>query len=130
MKTKIKGHIYNTETADFICDTNSWQGKLYRKYHSNEYFLLSRNGLIITPITWKEARSIARNHAPRNMYLYLFTSQCNSNVGSQRTNIDLTRADMQKIKAVAGYNEKPVKVILSELINEAYRKIDRHALEI
>lgn len=127
MRTRINKRIYDTDTAEFICDTHSIRGKLFRKYRSNEYFLLSRNGLNIELIDWKTARTFARENAPRNMYLRLFTSQPQDD--NRRTNVDLICRDYNKLKVIAGAKNQSIKETLSQIIGAEYRKVDRHFRE-
>ena len=126
MRKKIDGHIYDTATAEFICDTHSYNGKLYRKYRSNQFFLLSRNGLIITPIPWKQAKELSRANAPQYLYLRNFTSRTDQ---EGRANIDLSRSDYNKLKTIAGNRNKSNKETLHEIIGNVYRKLDRHLTE-
>ena len=124
MKAKIRGRLYDTQTGTYICQTN--RGKLYRKYRANEFFVQARDK--ITPLKWNEARSLAYHFAPSNTYKDYFTTQILDQ--KNRTNIDLTRADMQKLKIISGYHDIPAKQMLHKIICEEYSKIDRHLSEI
>lgn len=126
MRKKINNRIYDTDTAEFICDSNTWQGKLYRKYQSNQFFFLSRNGLNITPATWKEAKETAKRNAPSYLYFRHFTSRTDQ---EGRTTIDISRSDYNKLKAIAGIREQTNKQTLHEIIGNVYRKLDRHMTE-
>jgi hypothetical protein len=123
MKAKINGVLYNTETGVYICQTN--RGKLYRKHKSNSYFLLARDK--ITPLSWREAKTLAYHFAPSNLYKDCFTTMIMNQ--KNRTSIDLTRLDWQKLKLIAGYHNEPITHMLHQLITEEYKKIDRHLIE-
>lgn len=127
MRKKIKGHVYNTATAELICKTCTWQGTLYRKYNSNQFFLLSNNGENITPIDWKQAKDIAHKYAPSYRYMELFTSRCNQD---GRTNIDISKRDKRMLDAIAGNRNVTVKALVHEMVYKEYRKLDRHLTEI
>ena len=127
MRKKIKGHIYDTRTAEFICKTCTWEGTLYRKYNSNQFFLLSNNGENITPIDWKQAKDIAHRYAPQYRYLDLFTSRCKED---GRTNIDISKRDKRMLDAIAGNRNVSLKTLIHEIVYKEYRKLDRHFTEM
>ena len=123
MRATIRGRLYDTRTGTYICQTN--RGKLYRKYHATEFFLLARDK--ITPLKWSEARELAYHFAPANTYKDYFTTQIIDQ--KVRTNIDLSRIDMQKLKILSGCHDLPPKQMLHKIIGEEYRKLDRHITE-
>lgn len=127
MKKKIDGHIYNTETAELICKAPRYYGSLYRKYRSNQYFILSGNGNTITPVDWKKAKEIAHENAPYTLYLNRFTSRTNED---GRSNIDISKRDLNMLKAIAGNHNKSNREMLHIILNREYRKLDRHLTEM
>lgn len=121
MKRTIDHKTYNTETGQFIC--NSPRGELYKRYHSIDYFLFDRyRNKSITPITWEEAKSIAYNHAPSDLYNRLFIPRMNQG----RTNIDLPLEHYDKLKICAALHNNSVKKELQKIIDKEYRNRDRH----
>ena len=127
MKKKINGHIYNTETAELVCKTPTHYGTLYRKYHSNSYFLLSNNGENITPIEWRQAKDLAHQYAPRYLYLDLFTSRC---VQDGRTNTDIDKRDKRMLGVIAGLRNISIRELIHQMTYKEYRKLDRHLTEM
>lgn len=123
MRKKINRKTYDTDTATFICDTNSIRGKLYRRYHSNDYFLLSRNGLVIEPVDWMTAKELAYRNAPRQLYLKHFTSEVNE---TGRAVIDIDKSDLNKLRIIAGVKQRTNIGTLHDIINTEYRKLNRH----
>ena len=120
MRATIRGRLYDTRTGTYICQTN--RGKLYRKYHATEFFLLARDKIM--PLKWSEAKSLCFHFAPANTYKDYFTTQIIDQ--KVRTNIDLSRIDMQKLKILSGTHDLTPKQMLHKIICDEYGKLDRH----
>ena len=118
MRTIINGRVYDTETGTFIC--NSERGQLFRKYHSQQFFLCSSN--TITPIPWNEAKEIIYRNGNKSCYEKLFSTEDDS----RRCNVDLSRSDYKKLQEFAGQYGISVREANSIAIAKLWRNRDRH----
>ena len=120
MKATINHKTYNTETGTEIC--SSPRGKLYKRYHSIDYFLFDPYRKTITPITWNEARDISYKNAPKDLHDRLFIPRRDQG----RTNIDLPREHYDKLRICAALHGNTIKGELRAIIEKEYRNRDRH----
>ena len=118
MRSKINGRIYDTETGTFICQCE--KGKLFRKYHSQQFFLCNSSGIV--PVLWNEAKEIIYRNGSKVCYEKLFSTEDDS----RRCNVDLPRSAYKKLQELAGTRCVSIQTALIQAIEKDFRNRDRH----
>ena len=110
---------YDTNTATYICQCA--KGKLYRKYHSQEFFLCFNNKTI-TPVSWNEAKEIIRANGTAVYYQRMFDPVPDD----RRTNVDIPQGSYNKLRELAGMSGISIKRVLIQMIEKEHRNRNRH----
>ena len=117
MRKIIKHKVFDTSTADFICNTP--QGILYKKRATISFFLCATVGAdtTFTPITWREAERLVHDYGTQELYQRYFTV----NTGSRMVNQRLSESDYSKLRILAGRRGMSIGQYLHTFINQRYK---------
>lgn len=124
MRKIYKHKVYDTSTSELICQTPV--GYLYRKNSSLSFYLVSRNQLNITPLTWIEAEELIYKHGTQRKYAELFQPMRCSNPmkAKQRIAVNISQDDYSILRILAGHRGMSIGGYIHATVGERYKALE------
>ena len=124
MRKVYKHKVYDTSTAEHLCNTP--HGNLYRKNSTLSFFLVSRNGIVITPVSWVQAEKLIMEYGTREQYNQLFRPEIYSNRerAKERITVSMNRNDYSMLRILAGHRDMSIGQYIHATVDERYRALE------